>query len=1011
MIHKLTNPKPLSRSVTGQLKRIALLAAPLIFAGQLSHADIGAAHDSLVSEFASFNTPGVVDGRVEAVAIDGDTVFVGGSFTQIHDPLSDEIIDQSYLFAYSKSSGDIIREFDPVLNLRVYALETTGDGTGVFAGGVFNLVNGASIGRGLAKIDMNGDRVSDFSARPDAQVKTLVRLDDTLYVGGNFTTVSGSPAENLVALDTTTGALSPDLNLDFGGVISTARTNGVQSVDDMDITSDGKLMVLFGNFSTINGISRPRLALLELEGQARVSTWNTDIFDPQCHPLWPVQIRGVDIAPDDSYFVTGSSGAREGLNPACDTLMRFEIDDLTNDDVQPTWINYTGGDSIFEVVTTGHAIYAGGHFRFLNNFNSRSQNQSDAPGSTTRLGFSAFDPLNGNTLRSWQADRNPRGVGVFALISEPEGLYIGDDTNFLNGTQHKKLKFLPLSSDVIARAESPSLPTTLITPNGIALEGTSFDGTSFDTTVQMRDSGWANSRAGMFVGGQLFHADDNGTLFASSFTDGVLESRSTVGLVRLTEDEWAISQLGGMFFDYEWNRVYYTISGDSNLYYRAFSPGDTYFGDVELPAVEQADIPWADVSGMDVIDGHLYFARNDGSLYRAEIDGASVIAGTTVAISGPAIDGRSWDNQLLAFLSEGPVVGNGSTAQIEFDSSGDSQGIGRFRRFEFPVTPGEPVVLRLSWLNSNAELRIFVRDASGNLVASDATAAGSPKFVIVPAGDGGVYTASVLVAEGSTSYTLEVNPDAAPPEPLADFEFTSSGSADSGSWQVFDFEVEAGELVEAQVIWDDPAARVNMFLRDETNTSVGRDTDGSGSPAMVSTIAATSGRWSVGVKIQSGDISYDVLVDTTVGETPVEETTVIENIALTGTASQSSTGFGGVASRAIDNNTDGVFQNRSVTHTTTSSQPWWEVQLSGLSTIESIVVYGRTNCCVDRLSNYTVSILNDNGETVFSRDFSDAPNPSNTVDVAGVQGRTVRIELNGNEALSLAEVQVMGYAQ
>ena len=98
---------------------------------------IGATHTALVSEFASFNTPGVVDGRVEAIAIDGDTVFVGGTFTQIHDPLSDEIIDQPHLFAYSKSSGDILRDFDPQLNNPVLALERTGDGTGVFAGGVF----------------------------------------------------------------------------------------------------------------------------------------------------------------------------------------------------------------------------------------------------------------------------------------------------------------------------------------------------------------------------------------------------------------------------------------------------------------------------------------------------------------------------------------------------------------------------------------------------------------------------------------------------------------------------------------------------------------------------------------------------------------------------------------------------------------------------------------------------------------------------------------------------------
>jgi len=106
----------------------------------VTQADIGATHTTLVSEFASFNTPGVVDGRVEAIAIDGDKVFVGGTFTQIQDPLSNEIIDQAYLFAYSKSTGNIIRDFDPKLNNDVFALETTGDGVGVFAGGSLTLL-------------------------------------------------------------------------------------------------------------------------------------------------------------------------------------------------------------------------------------------------------------------------------------------------------------------------------------------------------------------------------------------------------------------------------------------------------------------------------------------------------------------------------------------------------------------------------------------------------------------------------------------------------------------------------------------------------------------------------------------------------------------------------------------------------------------------------------------------------------------------------------------------------
>jgi hypothetical protein len=329
----------------------------------------------------------------------------------------------------------------------------------------------------------------------------------------------------------------------------------------MDITSDGRAMVIFGNFSEIDGISRPRLALIELDGQARVSTWNTDIYDPQCASLWPVQIRGVDIAPDDSYFVVGTSGARQNLNPACDTITGFEIDDLTNTDVQPTWINYTGGDSVFEVVATDHAIYAGGHFRWLNNFNSANA-RSGGPGHTDRLGLAAFDPLNGLTLRDWLSDRNPRGVGVFALISEPEGLYIGDDTDFLNNTEHRKLKFLPITQNAIARPDRPVLPTTMLTnrDTGVSgLDGSTFDGTTVGAPAQITGDEFAGATASMFVGGQLFYSNSNGILQVRTLNEGTLGQRSTVDLLGLTEEHWALSQLGGMFFDYGLSRVYYTI--------------------------------------------------------------------------------------------------------------------------------------------------------------------------------------------------------------------------------------------------------------------------------------------------------------------------------------------------------------------------------------------------------------------------------------------------------------------
>ena len=843
---------------------IALLALTGLTVGTHAQADIGATHTSLVSEFASFNTPGVLNGRVEAIAVDGDTVFVGGTFTQIQNPLNGNIVDQSYVFAYSKSTGNIIRDFDPVLNGDVLALEVPGDGSGVFVGGTFRSLNDQSGQRGLLKLDNNGDRDSVFtSPRPRGGVKTLVRFGNTLYAGGSFSEIGGEPIQRLAALDATTGSVSSALNLAFGGVFSRGDIQGSQSVDDIDITSDGEVMVAVGNFQTVDGNDRARIVAIELDGQAEVSRWNTSVFDIQCPGKFPQYIRGIDISPDDAYLLVGTTGFRIIGEPACDTTSRYELTDLNNTNMQPTWVNYTGGDTVYDVVSTDHAVYIGGHFRFLDN--DFGFGNTMGPGASERRGLAALDPLNGLTLQNWRSDRSPRGFGTFALIAEDDGLYVGDDTDFLNGSEHQKLKFLPLSSNILSRPNRPTLPTTALTVSGSTLSASSFNGSSFGN-IESLTAGLSNVRGAMFVGGQLYYADVNDNVWASRFNGNTFEDRRRVDLGGQTDADWDIDQIGGMFFDYEFGRVYYTYQDDSRLFYRAFTPDTSFFGNDEFVAEVQGDILWNSVRGMDVIDGRLYFARTDGNLYRAAINGAAVVSRTTEQVSGTGIDGRRWENNFLAFLSDGAPTGGGNAgdAELEFESSG-TQNNGRFRKFEFPVTAGEETTVLLEWTDPSASVNLFVRDAGNNLVAADRTSAGSPKLVTVPAGNGGTHVAAVLVREGATPYTLKINPaGVAAPTPLADFEFSGTGSDDNGSWQVFRFDVAAGEQVDAQVIWNDPAAEIRTFLRQEGPTMlVDRDTDNN-SPATMSGTASASGTWSVAVRIREGsNVDFDVLVNTT----------------------------------------------------------------------------------------------------------------------------------------------------
>ncbi|MCH2181769.1 MAG: DUF1553 domain-containing protein [Mariniblastus sp.] len=99
------------------------------------------------------------------------------------------------------------------------------------------------------------------------------------------------------------------------------------------------------------------------------------------------------------------------------------------------------------------------------------------------------------------------------------------------------------------------------------------------------------------------------------------------------------------------------------------------------------------------------------------------------------------------------------------------------------------------------------------------------------------------------------------------------------------------------------------------------------------------------------------------------------NIALQGTASQHSTAFGGPPQLAIDGNTDGTFAKGSVTHTATVDNPWWELDLGQPQQIDKVVLWNRLEAA-QRLSNFTIELLDADRQAVMTRQFDPHPDPS-----------------------------------
>lgn len=111
-----------------------------------------------------------------------------------------------------------------------------------------------------------------------------------------------------------------------------------------------------------------------------------------------------------------------------------------------------------------------------------------------------------------------------------------------------------------------------------------------------------------------------------------------------------------------------------------------------------------------------------------------------------------------------------------------------------------------------------------------------------------------------------------------------------------------------------------------------------------------------------------------------------KNLASGGKATQSSTDFSGPPELAIDGNTDGQYENKSVTHTSISDDPWWEIDLGSQQPIEKLVLWNRIGDNIhERLSNFRLSLLDEQRQPVFSQNVEAAPNPSAEFVPSGVR--------------------------
>merc|ERR1711971_62285 len=126
-------------------------------------------------------------------------------------------------------------------------------------------------------------------------------------------------------------------------------------------------------------------------------------------------------------------------------------------------------------------------------------------------------------------------------------------------------------------------------------------------------------------------------------------------------------------------------------------------------------------------------------------------------------------------------------------------------------------------------------------------------------------------------------------------------------------------------------------------------------------------------------------------------------------ASQSTTFYGGVASRAIDGGDRYDWGGGSVMHTCNENNPWWMVDLGvDFMHVNAVSVYNRGDCCQNRLGNTFLEVLDKDGNVVASKPFEGVESVYR-FNFGNVVGRFVKVNKEQYGVINIAEVKVSGF--
>ena len=333
---------------------------------------------------------------VYAIAVHGNTVYIGGHFTGLSNVYTGDFAARSHIAAFDATTGALITTFDPAIDADVRAIQVSADGSTIYVGGTFANVNGTVRTR-VAALDTAGALVPGWDVSASGMVRDLAMVGSDLFLAGNFSTVNSVSRPGLAKVNAATGQVS-----------SWKVPTGGGKPRSIVPSPNGTDLIVAGSFTSLEGQSRVFLGSATL-ATGDVTAWNPP---PDCLNC---DVFDVVAAGDAVFGAVGGGGGRAAKWSATTGAL--------------TWSVHTDGNAQAVAVTDG-TLYVGGHFGPTFAGEPRGQ-------------LAAVDAGTG-ALLPWAPNLGTTYFpGVWAIDAGPDFLRVGGGFRSVNGILQARFAEFP----------------------------------------------------------------------------------------------------------------------------------------------------------------------------------------------------------------------------------------------------------------------------------------------------------------------------------------------------------------------------------------------------------------------------------------------------------------------------------------------------------------------------------------------------------------------------------------